>query len=133
MALVLIFIYPIFLVGQAYEAMSGYVKSAYLYKRDQMMPTTTFFGSNCRLSICANVTYKIKKKSKFYVASCPELNLIGKGNTKASATENLKDIVKKFLIESYENNSLKTDLERIYLVTAGRQMEHMITVDVRLV
>jgi predicted RNase H-like HicB family nuclease len=53
----------------------------------------------------------IKKKDKWFTASCPSLDVISQGETAEKAKENLAEALSLFLISCYERGTLTTVLK----------------------
>ncbi len=66
----------------------------------------------------ANLEMKVKlpiqlvKKEKWYVASCPALDVFTQGNTKKKARENLAEALSLFLISCFERGTLDAVLRQ---------------------
>ncbi|MFQ6052555.1 MAG: type II toxin-antitoxin system HicB family antitoxin [Candidatus Hydrothermarchaeota archaeon] len=48
----------------------------------------------------------IKKKQKYYVSSCPILDVWSQGETREKAVSNLREALQLFLIDCYERGTL---------------------------
>ena len=66
------------------------------------------------------LTAKIKKGEKFYIARCPELGVTTQGKTKKEAKENLKDAVELHLeaMVAYMIEHGKVRIERGKIIEA---------------
>jgi len=54
---------------------------------------------------------KVKKKKKWFVSSCPVLDIYSQGETKEKALENLIEAVRLFFISCYERGTLDNALK----------------------
>jgi len=51
---------------------------------------------------------EVKKKEKWFIASCPDLNVVTQGRTKKEAKKNLVEALTLFLTSCFERNTLET-------------------------
>jgi predicted RNase H-like HicB family nuclease len=60
------------------------------------------------MQIVFNVTLpaQVKKKGKWYVSSCPILDVWSQGETKGKALQNLVEALRGFLVSCYERGTL---------------------------
>ena len=61
-----------------------------------------------QVELTAKLPVKIKKRGKFYVSSCPLLEVYSQGETKARALENIKEALQLFLMSCFERGTLGT-------------------------
>ena len=61
---------------------------------------------------------KITKKKKWFLASCPVLDIHSQGETEEQAKKNLTDALTLFFISCYERNTLDTALKECGFRTA---------------
>ncbi|MFW6053138.1 MAG: type II toxin-antitoxin system HicB family antitoxin [Desulfosalsimonas sp.] len=63
----------------------------------------------------------IKKKDKWFIASCPILDVFSQGKTESKARENLADALHLFLISCYERGTLDEVLKESGFRPAKKQ------------
>ena len=66
---------------------------------------------NKRIELGFNLPVKIVKKQKWYVASCPILDVFSQGSTAARAKKNLGEALTAFLLSCLERSTLDTVLK----------------------
>jgi len=54
---------------------------------------------------------KVKKEARYYIASCPALDVWAHGKTYSFAVENLKDILQLFLTYCFDHGTLELVLK----------------------
>jgi predicted RNase H-like HicB family nuclease len=54
---------------------------------------------------------KVKKESRYYIASCPTLDVWAHGKTYSFAVDNLRDILQLFLTYCFDHGTLELVLE----------------------
>jgi len=62
----------------------------------------------------------IKKKGKWYVSSCPLLDVYSQGRTKEEAEQNIIDALASFLMSCYERGTLDAVLREAGLVAVAQ-------------
>ena len=60
----------------------------------------------------AKLPVKITKKRKWFVASCPILDIVSQGETEASAKKNLKEALSLFFLSCFERGTLDAVLKQ---------------------
>ena len=60
----------------------------------------------------AKLPVKITKKRKWFIASCPILDIVSQGETEASAKKNLKEALSLFFLSCFERGSLDAVLKQ---------------------
>ena len=76
-----------------------------------------------QLSITFSLPAKVRKKGKWYIASCPPLDLFSQGETKAKAIDNLNNALTEFLLSCYERGTVGQVLRQARFVpTPGASM-----------
>jgi predicted RNase H-like HicB family nuclease len=68
------------------------------------------------------VPVKITQKKKWYVASCPILDVHSQGETEKKAKENLAEALSLFLISCFERGTLDQVLKNCGFKPANRQI-----------
>ncbi len=53
----------------------------------------------------------IKKKTAYWVSSCPVLDVFSQGSTEEEARKNLEEALRLFLLSCYERNTLEDALK----------------------
>jgi len=66
---------------------------------------------NKRVELGFNLPVKIVKKQKWYVASCPILDVFSQGPTEDQAKKNLREALTAFLLSCLERSTLDTVLK----------------------
>jgi predicted RNase H-like HicB family nuclease len=68
---------------------------------------------------------RVQKKGNWFVSSCPALDVVSQGRTKAEAEQNLADALYSFLISCYEAETLEKVLhEAGFVRSAATQRTH---------
>ncbi len=76
-------------------------------------PTEMCYGRVAmRISMEFELPAKIRKKGKWFISSCPLLDVHSQGHTRDEAERNLVDALASFLISCYERGTLVTILEQ---------------------
>ncbi len=65
---------------------------------------------------------KIRKKGKWYVSSCPSLDVHSQGHTREEARQNLVDALVFFLESCFERGTLETVLRAAGFVPVGTRL-----------
>ena len=60
----------------------------------------------------AKLPIKINKKRKWYIASCPILDVYSQGETESKAKKNLKDALSLFFVSCFERGTLDAVLKQ---------------------
>ncbi len=58
------------------------------------------------VAISAKLPFQIEKKGKWYVSSCPLLDVVSQGRTEKRAKENLIEAVSLFFMSCIEKNTI---------------------------
>lgn len=79
-------------------------------------------GGNVKAQIVFTVSlpFTVKKDGKYYVSSCPVLDVWSQGKTEKKAEENLKEAVQLFLMNCFERGTLEKVLKECGFVPAKK-------------
>jgi predicted RNase H-like HicB family nuclease len=78
-----------------------------------------------RLEFVVKLPVKFIKKRKWYVATCPALDVVSQGETKKKAKENLAEALFLFLITCLENGTLDNVLKQCGFRPAKRKLKKL--------
>lgn len=68
------------------------------------------------VTISAKLPFQIEKKGKWYISSCPLLDVVSQGRTEKKAKENLIEAVSLFFMSCIERNTLDEVLRECGLI-----------------
>jgi len=63
---------------------------------------------------------RIKKEGKYFISSCPPLDLFSQGDSKAKAKENIREAARLFILDCYERGTLDKVLKESGFVPLKR-------------
>jgi predicted RNase H-like HicB family nuclease len=65
-----------------------------------------------KVEFCMTLPYKLTKRPKWFVSSCPILDIHSQGETEESAKKNLVEAISLFLISCFERGTLDEVLKK---------------------
>lgn len=72
------------------------------------------------LAIEFKLPMRVQKKGKWFVSSCPALDVFSQGRTRAEAEQNLSDALHSFLASCYEAETLEKVLHEAGFVSFAK-------------
>ncbi len=84
---------------------------------------------NMKTSVTFHVSLPIKitKKKKYYISCCPVLDVWSQGETRTTATENLREALQLFLIDCFERGILDKVLKESGFTAASTPQKKQIS------